>query len=383
MRKFAVPVIMMYLVVLMTSCGRITTTFIPGTEVVPTQIVETSTAFPSPTPSPSPTVTLPQPKHEYVIYGIKKLTAPLGPDHTGYTKIFSYDMEQHDEKVIFSDETLPIIILNEYGGGEYAIYEIVIPSLTTGKLYARMMPRDQYISYDPPGSLYEISTDGTNNYRRGFDFDTPASFVISPDGMKIAYISNDSLLVRELDSGNEVNRIDLSEYRDNWLRSISWAPDNTTILLDVATGDVHVTSQEAYAKTGCYLVDIYKKTMNKLTDPIFQKSTELDPGYSTDPFSFTFFPNSNSLIGFTRMNSSVNLISVSQAGKILNEIPLENNQNVWNIKISPNEKYVAYQGEEGICIKNILDNLSETVCLPGTTGEGADPNIFLLGWLER
>lgn len=71
--------------------------------------------------------------------------------------------------------------------------------------------------------------------------------------------------------------------------------------MDIATGEASVTPLEPYAKTtGRYLVNIFNKTMNKLSAPLFQSSMELMPGFMTDPFSYSFFPKSNRVIGIAR-----------------------------------------------------------------------------------
>jgi WD40 repeat protein len=297
-------------------------------------------------------------------------------------------VEEHNANLIFSDETLPIFILNTSGGGEAAIHDIVSASPSSGKLFARMMPRDQYTSYQDAGSLYELSTDGTNNYKKIFDFDSPVNFVLSPDGTKIAYISDNSLVVRALDSGDEFSRMDMDAYKYDWITKISWAPDSKTILMNIAPGETSVTPVEPYAKTnGCYIVNIHEMTMNKLSDPLFQYSMELIPGFMTDPFSYSYFPRSNRLIGIARKYEDayyvVELYSVDLEGSNLIEIPIGHNAAVWEVFISPNEQYIAYPCLQNVCVTHIQDNLSEVASQPITAEGGGDQEQTVIGWLEK
>jgi WD40 repeat protein len=283
--------------------------------------------------------------------------------------------------------------LSTPGGGDVALHDIVAISPATGKLYARMMPRDQYISYEPPGSLYELSTDGTNHYRKIFDFERPVSFVISQDGTKIAYIPNESInnhsvVVRALDSGDEISRLDLSEFNSYWISSISWASDSKTLLINL--GDTPLTIKNTDTKTGCYLVDIYSKAMHKLVGPLFQTPTELASGYKTDPFGYSYLPNSNRLIGVARKYETgvsspfVTLYSVDLEGTNLTELPLGFNEDVWRISLSPSGKYVAYQCQETmLCETNFQDNLSEIIAQPIQQKEEIDQQQTIIGWLEN
>jgi WD40 repeat protein len=400
MKKFSILVAKVFLLIMLTSCVGNGPASTSDSDTIATIAAETLTALPSATPAPSLTAALSQPKHEYVVYGVKTVVysmsdydanqqnLPLYQYINQHTDIFSYSVEQHNANLLFSDETLPIFILNTSGGGETAIHDIVAASPTSGKLYARMIPRDQYTSYQVAGSLYELSTDGTNSYQKLFDFDSPVNFALSPDGTKIAYISDNSLVVRALDSGDEIGRMDLDEYKYNWITTISWAPDSKTILMDIAAGEASVTPVEPYTTTnGCYLVNIDDMTMNKLSDPLFQYPLELIPGFMMDPFSYSYFPRSNRLIGIARKydetNYSVELYSVDLEGSNLVEIPIGNNEAVWEVNISPNEQYIAYPCLQNVCVTHIQDNLSEVVSQPAAAGAGVDQEQTVIGWLEK
>lgn len=400
MKKLSILVTKVFLLIILVSCSGNKPASTSDREPIATIVAETRTAVPSETPAPSPTAALSQPKHEYVVYGVKTVVysmsdydanqqnIPLNQYIDQHTDIFSYSVEEHNANLIFSDETLPIFILNTSGGGEAAIHDIVSASPSSGKLFARMMPRDQYTSYQDAGSLYELSTDGTNNYQKIFDFDSPVNFVLSPDGTKIAYISDNSLVVRALDSGDEFSRMDMDAYKYDWITKISWAPDSKTILMNIAPGETSVTPVEPYAKTnGCYIVNIHEMKMNKLSDPLFQYSMELIPGFMTDPFSYSYFPRSNRLIGIARKYEDayyvVELYSVDLEGSNLIEIPIGYNAAVWEIFISPSEQYIAYPCLQNVCVTHIQDNLSEVASQPITAEGGGDQEQTVIGWLEK
>ncbi len=398
MNKCLILVAKVLLLIMLVSCVGNRPASPSDSDTIATTTAETLTALPSAVPAPSLTSALSQPKHEYVVYGVKTVVysmsgydanqqnIPLYQYISQHTDIFSYSVEQHNANLIFSDETLSIFILNTSGGGETAIHDIVAASPTSGKLYARMIPRDQYTSYQDAGSLYELSTDGTNNYKKLFDFERPVNFVLSPDGTKITYISDNFLVVRALDSGDEIGRMDLDEYKDNWITKISWAPDSQTILMDIAAGEASVTPEVPYTNTtGCYLVNIDDITINKLSAPLFQYLLELMPGFMTDPFSYSYFPRSNRLIGFARKydetNYSLELYSVLLDGSNLIEIPIGYNEAVWEVNISPSEQYIAYPCLQNLCVTHIQGSLSEVVSEPAAVE--ADQEQTVIGWLEK
>ena len=334
--------------------------------------------------------------HETLVYGVKTVVysmsdydanqqqVPLYQYIDQHTELFSYSMDTHATNLIFSDKSLPVFILNTSGGGETAIHDIVAVDPGSGKIYARMMPRDKYTAYEEAGGLYELTTDGSNQYQKLFDFASPDDFVLSPDATKIASLSSGSLLVRSLPAGDEISRINLDTFKDNWISAISWAPDSKTILMDVAAGEASVTPAAPYSQTvGSYLVNISDQTMQKMSGSVFQSPMELKPGFMTDPASLKYFPRSNRLIGMARkynsINYSVELFTVEPGGSKLSEIPIANNESVWEFNVSPNDEYIAYQCKKTICVTHIQGNRSEVVSL----APAADQEQTVIGWLEK
>jgi hypothetical protein len=337
-----------------------------------------------------------QPGYEYLVYGVKTVVysmsdydanqqnIPLYQYVDQHTDIFSYSLEQQATKLIFSDKSLPVFIVNTSGGGETAIHDIVAVDPGSGMMVARMMPREKYTAYEDAGALYELSTDGTNQYKKLFDFNSPDSFALSPDATKIASIINDALVVRALASGDEISRIGLGEFKDNWISKISWAPDGDGLLMNVTAGEASVTPVEPYSQTsGCYLVKLSDRTMKKISGTVFQTPMELMPGFMTDPSSYAYFPRSNRLMGMARKYNArsyaVELFSVDLEGSNLVEIPIGNNESVWEFKVSPDEGYVAYQCGRNVCMSHLRTAGSEVV----SQSPGANQEQTVIGWLEK
>jgi hypothetical protein len=398
MKKFIILVAASFLLSVLVACAGLEPVSPTAQETVGTIVPETvtSTAFPTPAPSP-----INQPGHEYLVYGVKRVVyamsdydanqqkIPLSQYIHEYTDLYSYSVDDRTTKIIFSDKDLPVFIMNSSGGGETAIHDIVAASPSKGRIYARMLPRDQYISYQDAGGLYELSTDGTNQYKKLFDFDAPVGFVISPDATKIASLyNNDFLVVRALDSGNEIIRIDLSEFKDNWIPAISWSPDGQSLLMDVASGEASVTPAQPYGQTtGCYLMNIENRTMEKLSAPLFQTPRELTHGFMTNPSSFAYFPSSNRLIGMAqRYDSSfftIEPFSVDLKGANLVEIPIGHSKAVWELNISPEEDYLAYPCMQDTCVTHLQAASSEAVIQAPAPESGADQEQTMVGWLEK
>ena len=208
------------------------------------------------------------------------------------------------------------------------------------------------------------------------------------DETKIALLDGNLLIVRALASGEVMSQIALDEFKDNWISRISWAPDSKTLLMEVAAGESGVTPALPYSQTtGSYLVNIYEKTMTKLSVPIFKDPVELMPGFMTDPASYIYFPRSNHLIGMARKydesSYAVELFSVDLEGSNLVQIPIGYNESVWEFNISPNEQYIAYQCKQNICVKQVPNGKSEVVSQAPAPSAGADKEQTVIGWLER
>jgi hypothetical protein len=397
MKNISIPIAAILLATLLAACDSGEPTTPSGQPARAGMPAETLTLAASPPPGAGTTN---QPGHEYLVYGIKTVDytmsdydanlkkIPLNQYITENTDIYSYSVDEQAIKLIFSDRSLPVFILHTSGGGETAIHDIVAAAPGAGKLYARMLPRDQYTTHEDAGALYELSSDGNNQYTKLFNFDSPDAFTLSPEGLRIASLSGSALLVRSLRSGEIINQVNLDAFKDDWISKFSWAPDGKTLLMEVAAGETSVTPAQPYGQTtGSYLVNISDGTMKKLSLPIFQNALELTSGFLTDPASYSFFPRSNLVIGMARKydayNDAVELFSVDLEGSNLVEIPIGNKESVWEFSISPNERFIAYQCRQNICVKQLPGAGSVLVSQTGAPTAGANQEQTVIGWLER
>jgi len=221
LRKNPIPLAAVFLAILLAACAgdELTSPSDQAGSVAETQTAVALSTLPSSPITP--------PGHESQVYGVKTVVysmsdydanqqqVPLNQYIDQQTKLFSYSMETHATNLIFSDKSLPVFILNTSGGGETAIHDIVAADPGSGKIYARMMQRDQYTTYEDAGGLYELWTDGSNQYKKLFDFDSPDNFVLSPDATKIASLYNGTLVVRDLPPGDEITQMNLDVFKDN------------------------------------------------------------------------------------------------------------------------------------------------------------------------
>jgi len=75
----------------------------------------------------------------------------------------------------------------------------------------------------------------------------------------------------------------------------------------------------------------------------------------------------------------VEFFSVDQGGSNLIEIPIANNESVWEFNVSPNGEYIAYQCKQTICVIHLQGNHPEVV----SQAPAADQEQTVIGWLEK
>jgi hypothetical protein len=328
-------------------------------------------------------------RHEYAVYGLRSGARSGGCTGTQYTDIFSYDTVEKSTKKLFSDRKLPIVILHTSGGGKFSLHYVVGTSLKNRKLYARMIQRNQYkTECDPAGSFYEISTDGTNTYRKLFDFEKPESFYISPDGTKIASNYGHMISIRNINSGKIIQQINLEEYQSSFLsEAISWASDSKAILINL--GNWSDTINDPNSKAGSYLINIQSKEMKKLVGALFQTPQDLTNGYQTDPNLYVYAPNSNQLVGEARKYVTgestyyVKLYKVDLDGSNLKELVLGGmgGEYAWMHFVSPGGYRAAYQcGDGAICTTNFSDNSSKVISPKPLYNDKFEQHQTILGW---
>jgi hypothetical protein len=139
-------------------------------------------------------------------------------------------------------------------------------------------------------------------------------------------------------------------------------------------------------RQGCYLISIFNWQIIKLSNPIFEKPQEIEPGFITDSSSFLYLPTSGHLMGVARKYGEssyfVEFFVVDLLGEVLGKIPIKNNEDVWNYKISPDEKYIAYQCRQSICITDLQTNQTQQIDPLTAPGGDAGQNQEVIGWFE-
>lgn len=126
------------------------------------------------------------------------------------------------------------------------------------KIYAQATNREQYV----PGhqdDIVELSLDGSNSFRNIFKpsknsaFD---NFFVNYSNTKYGYFYWDNNIYKldicRLDTGKVLYTINITrKFLDCIVTNARWLRDDT-LVLTIDTGDDHVTSKEAYSKTGIY-----------------------------------------------------------------------------------------------------------------------------------
>jgi len=284
-----------------------------------------------------------------VVYGVKTVTPTLTLEEgrkrgiwygdipkVHVTRLFSVDPSSGKETLVFSDETLPVMILNREGSGETALYGIVATNPTQHNAVAlgglRPGPGEKP---RPAPSLYELSLDGSNAMRKISDVEAMIAFAVSRDGEQIAYFlyHPNRLVIRSTGSGKVTREISLegNEFAD--LPSLSWSPDGAAVLIRRWSGPEHETEYD--------LADILEARIERT-------------GIRGQIYSF--LPKTNRLLGahliYDKSNASPRRQFFSMALRERDPVnlPLPQCRESWHAEVSPDEKLIAFPCNQGIVI---------------------------------
>lgn len=177
-----------------------------------------------------------------VVYGIRTVTPTLSPAEArarglpfgdvpkvSVTRLFTVDPSNGQQTLVFSDRTLPIMVLWATGATESTIYGSVVTAP------ARRMAIALAASRTAPRAplLYQLSLDGSNAVRRVSDVEGMTRPAVSPDGSQVAYFvyRPQRILIRSTSSGAITKEIPLGtgEYADE--PRLSWSPDGSALLV--------------------------------------------------------------------------------------------------------------------------------------------------------
>ncbi len=285
-----------------------------------------------------------------VVYGVKTVTPSLTfqeADKQGIryrdipkarvTRLFAVDPSSGKSALVFSDETLPIMVLNRYGGTESALYGIVVtrPSRRSAIALAGNRLGSKYGAVDT-ASLYELSLDGSNAIRRIADVEAMVVFAISRDDARVAYFlyRPQRLVIRSTDSGKVTGQIDLEGPEFAALPSLSWSPDGSALLVPRWPGPEHDTQYD--------LVHIPEARIERT---------------GIQGLIYSFLPKSNRLLGahltYEKPYAAPlrQFFSMALPGHEAIDLLLPQCRESWHAEVSPDEKLIAYPCDQGIVIR--------------------------------
>lgn len=279
------------------------------------------------------------------------------------TRLFSVDPLSGQTALVFSDDALPVMVLNREGGGETALYGIVATNPSRRKAIALMGVRPR--TGDPPRpipSLYELSLDGRNAVRRISDVESMIAFAVSRDGEQIAYFlyHPKRLVIRSTGAGTIAAEISLegTEFAD--LPSLGWSPDDSLILVRRWPGPEHETQYD--------LVHILERRVERT-------------GISGEIYSF--FPKSNRLLGVhLRYDGSSasplrEFFSMALGGGDTVNLSLPPCRECWHAAVSPDERLIAYPSNQGVAIDALTRGIG-----PSNTRVPVG-HAEVIGWIAR
>jgi hypothetical protein len=211
--------------------------------------------------------------------------------------------------------------------------------------------------YASKASVYELSVDGSNGFRKVFDVmgdQSLAEIFVNPDGTRIGYLNDlgqkKFIFIHESITGKLLHKIDATPvFLDCFASNIGWLPDGERLFFTLDTGDVHMTSEESYKKRGNYLLHQDGSGLVRLPDnfthlPLekgFWRATDSPPQFIGGlPDGTYIFKDVKTKKGAREMLSF--LYKASPANQSQKEIPLRISAGLRWFKVSPAGQYLAF-----------------------------------------
>jgi hypothetical protein len=172
------------------------------------------------------------------------------------TEMFSIDPETAEKRLLFSDEKTSIVLLQR-------LYVFHFPVVGGRKLFAHAAERGSPVPFPGNGSLYELSGDGSNSFRRithVLGAESLGDIFVNSTGTRIGYINRmhgrQYIFVHDVATGRLLHQVDITDkFLDCFASSIGWLPGTARLYFSLETGDEHVTSEESYRRAGTYTMD--------------------------------------------------------------------------------------------------------------------------------
>lgn len=235
--------------------------------------------------APSPTATPDRARSsaaDLLLYAISSGTTGRFPRPTK-TEIHAVDPRSGESHVVFSDANQDFILLVPFRSG----VPTVVLAATGRRAFAHGNTRRAMAGgYAPdPGAFYELATDGSNRARELFriqgDQTAPRNVFVSPAGDKLGYINDIDakwfVFVHDTETGTLLSGIPLEPIlSDGFVRNIGFMLDGERIFFTGETGDIHVTSEESYARVGTWLMSLDGSNATPLSDSIDGPGTHPD-----------------------------------------------------------------------------------------------------------
>lgn len=190
-----------------------------------------------------------------------------GSDYTAVkTEILTIDPETGEKHVIFSDEKASIVLVE-------MLYVFHFPVVGGGKLFAHAAERGKAVPYPGNASLYELSTDSSNNFRRIcpiLGVESVGDIFVNSAGTRIGYINRmnqkQHIFIHDVATGTLLSQVDITDkFLDCYASSIGWVPRSEMLYFSLEIGDYDLTSEESYALVGTYLMEENGQYLKKLS----------------------------------------------------------------------------------------------------------------------
>jgi hypothetical protein len=173
-----------------------------------------------------------------------------------HTEIYSVDPASGERRLLFSDEDLPIVLLQH-------LYVFHFPVAGGGRIFAHAADRGAPGPLLGIGGIYEIATDGIRGYRRvaGVEGDQSLGDLIAdPAGARVGYVERtgrrEYLFLLDAGSGRMLRKLDVTGMiLDCEVSSAGWDPQSGRLYLSAAAGDDDVTSEASRSRAGTYVID--------------------------------------------------------------------------------------------------------------------------------